>query len=100
VYWREPQAQGVGHVERVIDADGFGYRSVGANEANGRWVVDASPVPYTHPRLLGFVVDGSEELTGVLAEDTPSDLRALRLEVDWDAERAARDAFIRDKDDP
>ncbi len=59
------QATGRGHVERVIEADRTGYRSVGANENNRRWVVDATPIRYSQAgktdgvqrlRLLGFVV--------------------------------------------
>lgn len=55
-----------GHVERVIFADENGYRSVGANENGGCWVVDKSLIRYTDAsradgsqrlKLLGFVVD-------------------------------------------
>lgn len=55
-----------GHAERVIVADSLGYRSVGANESGGKWVVDEKPIRYTDAsradgsqrlRLLGFVVD-------------------------------------------
>ena len=54
-----------GHVERVIDANQLGYRSVGANENDRRWIVDRSPVDWRKVEktdgvqrlyLLGFVV--------------------------------------------
>ncbi|MDX1526997.1 MAG: hypothetical protein R3337_00130 [Gammaproteobacteria bacterium] len=53
-----------GHVERVIGASATGYRSVGANENNGRWVVDRVERRYGDAggdgvqrlRLEGFIV--------------------------------------------
>lgn len=110
VYWREPQKQGYGHVERVIEATADGYRSVGANEAGGRWFVDSTLVPYTHPKLLGFAVDdapaapvsGQPETTPLHALEpamSDADWRALRLDLDWDALRAERDRYIREQDD-
>lgn len=110
VYWREPQSQGYGHVERVIAAAAEGYRSVGANEAGGKWFVDQVTVPYTHPKLLGFAVDDGTQAPSSLQPETTqlhvlepavseSDWRALRLDLDWDALRAERDQYIRDQDD-
>lgn len=99
VYWRDPKDQGFGHVERVIEAGLDGYRSVGANEAGGRWVMDAERVPYTHPKLLGFAVDTVSGDTST-ADDfieppmTEQDWNALRLEVDWDELRRDRDALV------
>lgn len=55
-----------GHIETIIVADSTGYRSVGANEQGGRWVIDKTPIPYAAAEksdgsqrlaLLGFVVD-------------------------------------------
>lgn len=104
VYWREPKAQGFGHVERVIEATREGYRSVGANEAAGRWVIDHQTIPYTHPKLLGFAVDsGADDTTPadfVEPALTEADWRSLRLDLDLDLDelRRARDEFIRGRD--
>lgn len=55
-----------GHAERVITASSTGYRSVGANENGGRWVIDTAEIRYDTAEksdgsqrlvLLGFVVD-------------------------------------------
>jgi hypothetical protein len=54
------------HIETVIVATETGYRSVGANENGGRWVVDKTPILYRiaeksdgsqRLKLLGFIVD-------------------------------------------
>lgn len=102
IYWREPKDEGFGHVERVIEAGPDGYRSVGANEAGGRWFVDEQRVPYTHPKLLGFAVDqlhgdSSTPEDFVEPEMTDEDWKALRLEVDWDELRRERDALVKDE---
>lgn len=55
-----------GHIERVVEADARGYRSVGANEHGGTWFEDADFIPYHDAeaadrgqplKLLGFIVD-------------------------------------------
>lgn len=111
VYTRGDPAKGLGHVERVIEATADGYRSVGANEVGGRWVIDTAQLPYTHARLLGFVVDGGE--TQLMRSDPPNpqpsdfvepdlsddDVRELRLfplEVPWGDLIADRDAAVRE----
>lgn len=65
VVYENTQVSGRGHVERLIECTSTGYRSVGANENQGRWVVDRQEIAFADAaradgtqrlRLLGFVV--------------------------------------------
>lgn len=96
IYWRDSPTSGLGHVDRVIDADENGARTVGANESGGRWVIE--PLFYDQHNLLGFVVH-DEPTTEPQPETT-------HLDVDWceplidlqstpQSRWAARDEWIR-----
>lgn len=50
-----PETSWWGHVDRVIHVGDTVYTNIGANEGpGGDWVVQVG-IPYTHPKLLGFV---------------------------------------------
>lgn len=61
------QRVGAGHVERVWQVVATGFKSVGANENDGRWVIDSNWVSFTAAgksdgvqrlQLLGFISEG------------------------------------------
>lgn len=60
IYWRGAPGDWRGHIERVVEPRGGSFLSVGANEggsfgSGGRWVIEETS--FSHPKLLGFVVD-------------------------------------------
>ncbi len=78
VYWRGAPHDWRGHIERIVSADSEDFVAIGANESGtfgtgGRWVKETTP--YSHPQLLGFVVDDDEPVIDAELPEPPDDFR-------------------------
>lgn len=78
IYWRGAPHDWRGHIERVVSASETDFVAVGANESGtfgtgGRWVLETTP--YTHPQLLGFVVDEEPSVLDPELPEPPDDFR-------------------------
>lgn len=78
VYWRGAPHDWRGHIERVVSASNNDFVAIGANESGtfgtgGRWVLETTP--YTHPQLLGFVVDDEHPMVHPELPEPPDEFR-------------------------